>query len=317
MEEDSDSISFKVVFDNQVLLLTYDKTFEDFKNLTIESLIQDVLDNIGPKPQTKQPKDFILHCPCGRILEHNLSLSGQITEHSCLEDTSKGKSKNETYLLIEKEEIKEEGDEELSKEEFEEILNKVLNKKKKAKPKNSNENINEHKKSENSQMPMFAISENLKNKIKEYIVKEERGNKIRERGYNIYYNEEYYNNLLDMGINKNKAKAGLRLVNNNNGEAAILCTDDRFNWENVEFLYFDNEEVLTKEKLDELCIKEIKKEYPFIKDNEEIRRRFNHIMNILGYKKVSETNNKVIKNPNGNHNSHSDGENDDEEEEEV
>ena len=289
MEEDSDYLSFKVVFDNQVLLLAYDKSFGDFKNQTIDSLIQEVLNRVGPIPLTKQTKDFALHCPCGKTLKHNIPLLTQKCDHSSQEDNAKEKNKNEAYLLIEKEDIKEENDQ-LSKQEFEEKIKKALNKKK-IRPEVSKEII---KKSHNSQMPMFSISINLRSKINKFIEKEERGKKIIERGYTIYYKNEFYEKLLEMGINKNKAKAGLRLMNNNNGEAAILCTEDRINWENVVYLFYDNEEVLTKEKFEELCIEEIKKEYPFIKDKEEIIRRFNYIMNILGYKKDTQSINKII-----------------------
>ena len=296
MEEDSDYISFKVVFDNQVLLLTYDKSLQDFKNQTIKSLIQEVLNNIGQKPLTKKPKDFKLHCPCGNIIEHSIPVSELKSDHSCLEDKTKEKNKNEAYLLIEKEEIKK-VKEEFSKEEFEKILKKVLDKKKKAKNKNKIEKEEINKEHSKSKSPKVSISLKLKNKIKELKIKEERGKKIIERGNAIYYNEDFYKELLEMGINKNKAKASLRLKKNNKQDAALLSTENNFNWEDFEYLYYDNSEVLTKEKLDELCIEEIRKEYPFIKDKKEIMRRFKNIMYVLNGKKdmsKSDKKNEII-----------------------
>ena len=100
-----------------------------------------------------------------------------------------------------------------------------------------------------------------------------------------------------MGINKNKAKASLRLKKNNKQDAALLSTENNFNWEDFEYLYYDNSEVLTKEKLDELCIEEIRKEYPFIKDKKEIMRRFKNIMYVLNGKKdmsKSDKKNEII-----------------------
>jgi len=170
-----------------------------------------------------------------------------------LEDKTKEKNKNEAYLLIEKEEIKK-VKEEFSKEEFEKILKKVLDKKKKAKSKNKIEKAEINKEHSKSKSPKVSISLKLKNKIKELKIKEERGKKIIERGNAIYYNEDFYKELLEMGINKNKAKASLRLKKNNKQDAALLSTENNFNWEDFEYLYYDNSEVLTKEKLDELCI---------------------------------------------------------------
>jgi hypothetical protein len=61
--EDSQDLSitkFKIVFNNQILQITYDSSFKEYQNQTIDKVIQEVLNKIGPKPLEKEPKDYIL-----------------------------------------------------------------------------------------------------------------------------------------------------------------------------------------------------------------------------------------------------------------
>ena len=54
--EDSQDLSitkFKIVFNNQILQITYDSSFKEYQNQTIDTVIQEVLNKIGPKPQLK------------------------------------------------------------------------------------------------------------------------------------------------------------------------------------------------------------------------------------------------------------------------
>jgi hypothetical protein len=39
--------SFKIVFDNQIIQINYDTSFQEYNNQTIESLIEEVLKNSG------------------------------------------------------------------------------------------------------------------------------------------------------------------------------------------------------------------------------------------------------------------------------
>jgi hypothetical protein len=117
----------------------------------------------------------------------------------------------------------------------------------------------------------------LKNKIKEYIIKEKRGSKILENSYELYYNENYYDDLIEMGFDENKVKAALRLTKNNKEEAVLICIDTEYFWDNKEYLYYDNSDVLTEDKFNKLCLEEIKKEYPFL-EQKEIYVRFNDIV---------------------------------------
>ena len=274
MEKDSDLyLSFKVVFNNQAILINYDTSFEEFKNQTVKSLINEVLNKIGPKPLKKEPKDFILYCPCGNQLKQNELLYKSKCDHSIKEDFDKEKKKDDKYFLCEKLEIENKKEEELTNYEINSILKKALERTKPKKgPKPQNKKT-------------LTITESLKNKIKEYKIKEERGKRIIEKHCSVYYKEEYYKELLEMGIEKNKAKAALRYANNDKEEAALIATDEEFYWDNKVFLLYDNNDVLSKEQFDDLVFNEIKKEYPFL-DNEEIKNRLDIIIDLAVKKEI-------------------------------
>ena len=278
MEENNDQyIYFKIVFNNQVIQMNYNTSFEEFKSKTIESLISEVLKIIGPKPLNTTPKDYTLYCPCGKILENNKLLSESKCNHlSQQEDFFKGKSKNEKYLLYKKE-ILEVNHEELSNEDKDKIFKKVFAENKKTK--NEKQNINSKTSKQNNHI--FALSNTLKYKIKECMKKKERGDRIDENGKSIYYFEHYYKELIEMGIDSNKAKAGLRYTNNNKGEAALMATDPEYNWNDQEYLFYDNNEVLSKDNFFSTCLNEIKKEYPYIENEGEINSRLIDIMNLI------------------------------------
>jgi hypothetical protein len=263
--------TFKIIFDNQLIQINYDTSFKEYKIQTIESLIEEVLKNIGPKSNNKSPTDYILFCPCGKQLAHNILLSQSKCFHKDKEEFSSKQTKNGNYLLIEKEKEKEEKDsknKEYSINEIDKILSKIsLNKIKKK----NNKNVNKQK---NKQL---NVSNTLKNKIKEFIIKEKRGSKILENSYELYYNENYYDDLIEMGFDENKVKAALRLTKNNKEEAVLICIDTEYFWDNKEYLYYDNSDVLTEDKFNKLCLEEIKKEYPFL-EPKEIYVRFNDLV---------------------------------------
>lgn len=277
MEEDSDLYlsSFKIVFNDKVIQIDYDISFKEYKTQTIESLIKEVLEKIGPKPLNKAPQDYVLFCPCGAQLEHNKLLYKSKCLHKSQEDFSKEKNKNGKYLLIEKEYDEEQNinEEELSKDEIDKILKKIVNKKK---SKNKTEKNSKQKKKKEC----FKISNSLRNRIKEYKIKLDRGKKIEENSKPIYYNAQFYKDLIEMGINKNKAKASLRLSNNDKEEAILISTDEKFYWDNKEYLFYDNNEVLSTEKFNNLCMEEIRKEYPFLIDV-ELKKRFTEIIKYI------------------------------------
>lgn len=283
MEKDSDLyLSFKVVFNNQAIIIYYDTSFEEFKTQTVESLIKEVLNKIGPKPLKKEPKDFILYCPCGNQIKQNELLCKSKCDHSIKEDFDKGKKRDDNYFLCEKLEIENKKEEELTNDEINSILKKALERKKPKKgPKPQNKKT-------------LTITESLKNKIKQYKIKEERGKRIIEKQCSLYYKEEYYKELLEMGIEKNKAKAALRFANNDKEEAALIGTDEEFYWDNKDCLLYDNNDVLSKEKFDSLVFNEIKKEYPFL-DNEEIKNKLDIIINLAVKKEIiDEDDNEII-----------------------
>ena len=213
---DSKYKSYKIVFNNKVIELTYDMSFPEFKQQTIENLIDEVLENIGPKPLDKEPIDFNLHCSCGKILDQTILLSEPKCNHPCQEENLKEKIKNEKYFLIEKEEEDEDfennAEKQLSTEEINQILKRVLKNKPRT-PQKGGMSKNPHKNK-------FTLPEGLKNKIQEYKIKKERGIEISDKNYSIFYNENYYTELISMGIDKNKVKAALRISNNNKNEAA-------------------------------------------------------------------------------------------------
>ena len=276
-------ISYKIVFSNKVILMTYDTSFPEFREQTIESLIKEVLSKLGPKSSNKAPNDFNFHCPCGQILEHKIKLSNNLCIHPYLEDFQKCKLENGGYLLDEKQKIEEEINEKLSEEEINQLIKQVF-------PEKEHQECNSQ--IDNEKIHSFAISKNLINKIKELKKKEERAKRLIETSSIVYYNEEYYKDLVEMGIDKNKAKAALRETHNNKEEAALLSTDNNICFEYADFFYCDNEDVLTKEKFENLCLEEIQKEYPFIDNKDEIKIRFKEILNKISKDEENNSGNK-------------------------
>ena len=80
------------------------------------------------------------------------------------------------------------------------------------------------------------------------------------------------------------------MARNQINEAVLIATDKEFNWERKEYLYYSNEELLDKNNWDENLKKEIKKEYPFLND-EQIMNRILDIFEVLGkYRNMNEGN---------------------------
>ena len=75
-----------------------------------------------------------------------------------------------------------------------------------------------------------------------------------------------------MDIDVNKAKAALRMARNQIADAVLIATDKQINWEDKKFLFYDNDELLDKDNLDENLIKEIKMEYPYLNENQITER---------------------------------------------
>ena len=76
------------------------------------------------------------------------------------------------------------------------------------------------------------------------------------------------------------------MSNNIKEEALLLATDDNFNWENKDYLYYNNNEVLSNSEFNRLCKEEIKKEFPSIDDEEEISNRVTTIVNLVTKKNL-------------------------------
>ena len=292
--EDLSLTQFKIVFNNETLQINYDTSFKEYKTQTIDSVIQQALNKIGPKPLEKTSKDYTLYCSCGRPFNPNKLLCQAKCAHNFESDFNKEKNKNEKYILIENEK-EEKYDKYISNYEISSILMKVTGatKLKKIKGVVPNED-SEH----------LLISEDLKNKIKEYYTKKERGKKILDHSFSLKYSQQLYNELLEFGIPNNKIKAALRMSNNIKEEALLMATDETFNWENRDYLYYENNEVLSNAEFNRLCKEEIKKEFPSIKDEEEISNRTTTIINL------------VIKKNQANNNINSDDINEDESSEE-
>ena len=105
------------------------------------------------------------------------------------------------------------------------------------------------------------MSENLKKIIKELIEKKERGAKISQNGYDLKYSEDLYNELLSFGIEEKKIKAALRMTNNVKEDALLLATDPTFNIETRDYLFCENNEVLSNFEFMKKCKEEVKKEF--------------------------------------------------------
>ena len=124
----------------------------------------------------------------------------------------------------------------------------------------------------------FPISDNLKNKIREYYIKKERGTKIVSKSFDLNYNETSYKELLEIGIPNNIAKAALRMSHNIREAAVDLATDNSVIWDNKDYLFFDNNEVLSNDDFKRLCKEELIKEFPQINNDEEIQNKIKIII---------------------------------------
>lgn len=278
---ESNLSTFKIVFNNQVLQINYDISFKEYKTQTIDNVIQETLNKIGPKPLTKTSKDYVLFCSCGRPFNPNKLLSEAKCVHYLDEDYNEEKNKNEKFVLYEKEK-EEKYEKYLSNYEIETILMKATGAQKIQRlsglvPSKSQGN--------------FPISDNLKKIIKEYYIKKERGNKILTNSYELKYDETFYNELLELGVPNNKIKAALRMTNNNKEEALLLATDETIDWNNKDYLFFENNEVMSTTEFNRLCKEEIKKEFPVLEDEEEITNRIQHIVKIIN--KENSRNNSI------------------------
>ena len=56
--EDLSITSFRIVFNNQLLEINYDPSFEEYKTVTIKSVIQKVLEKIGPQPLNTTSENY-------------------------------------------------------------------------------------------------------------------------------------------------------------------------------------------------------------------------------------------------------------------
>ena len=270
--------TFKIVFDIQILEIKYDTSFKEYQDQTIDNVIQQVLDKIGPKPAIGASKDYTLLCSCGRPYDPNKKLSSAKCSHYFEQDFNVEKNKNEKFLLYKNEKF-EKYDKYLSDNEISNILMKATGAKEAIMlsglvPKKEN----------------FPISDNLKNKIREYYIKKERGTRIVNNSYDLKYNEIYYKELLEVGIPNNIAKAALRMNHNKKEESILLATNNNVSWDNKDYLFFDNNEVLSKNDFNLLCKEEIKKEFPLLNNEEEIQSRIKCIVNKIK-KEISGKNN--------------------------
>ena len=271
-KENLNITSFKIVFNTQILQIDYDTSFKEYQTKTIDSVIQEVLNKIGPKPLTKSSKDYILVCSCGRKYNSNKLISQAKCPHYKESDFDKEKNKNEKFILYEKSEKEEKYNNYLTNNELEKLLKEVTGAKKAIRlkgiiPKEERSNI--------------IFSENLKNKIKELITKKERGTKIVSNDFTLKYNEQIYNELLEFGISNNVIKASLRMTHNIKEDALLLATDSSYNWENKDYLFYDNNEVLSLSDFNRLCKEEVNKEFPSINDDEEILYRVKSVINLV------------------------------------
>lgn len=277
-QENMNITLFRIVFNDQLIELNYDPSFEEYKTITIKSVIEKVLEKIGPKPQTTTSDNYVLLCSCGKSFNPDKLISNSKCDHyTIFKDQSK--NKNEKFLLIEKSN-KEQINKEISDKndlltnfEISQILKQVTGAKRiiplRVVPESKNVN--------------FPISENLKKVIKELKEKKELGAKILAKSCELKYDEKKYEELLEIGIESNKIKAALRMTYNSKEDALLLATDPTFNIEGKEYLYCENNEVLGEREFMKKCKEEIKKEYPNLYE-EEISRRAKIVIDVVGRK---------------------------------
>ena len=180
MGENTESLKiFSIVFNNKVVQISYNTIFPEFKNQTVKSLIELILEKSLQANQKKDINEYNFFCPCGNIIESSKSLGKNLCDHKYLDyknNVNKGK-----YLLVEKQNqnlynLIKENEKELSKEE----INKIINEKKDIKIKKSNKKKNNSKNAiknneinESSKKP-FIITDEFKKKMNKYIIKEKR-----------------------------------------------------------------------------------------------------------------------------------------------
>ena len=289
MGENTESLKiFSIVFNNKVMQISYNTIFPEFKNQTVKSLIELILEKSLQANQKKDISEYNFFCPCGNIIESSKSLGKNLCDHKYLDyknNVNKGK-----YLLVEKQNqnlynLIKENEKELSKEE----INKIINEKKDIKIKKSNKKkdnsknaIKNNEINESSKKP-FIITDEFKKKINQYIIKEKRANEILSQSYSLFYEQNNLDLLISMGINADKAKAALRISRNQIEEAVLIATDKEFNWEGKDYLYFNNDEVIDKNASNESLKKEVEKEYPFLNE-EQVKQRVLDIFELLNKK---------------------------------
>ena len=259
--------TFKIVFENQILQINYDTSFKEYQTQTIDNVIQQVLDKIGPKPALATSRDYTLFCSCGRPFNPSKLLSSAKCSHYFEEDYNEEKNKNEKFLLCKSEKY-EKYEKYLSDNDISNLLMKATGAKEAIKISGL-----VPRKIEN-----FPISDNLKNKIREYYIKKERGTKIVSKSFDLNYNETSYKELLEIGIPNNIAKAALRMSHNIREAAVDLATDNSVIWDNKDYLFFDNNEVLSNDDFKRLCKEELIKEFPQINNDEEIQNKIKIII---------------------------------------
>jgi hypothetical protein len=272
--------TFKIVFENQILQINYDTSFKEYQTQTIDNVIQQVLDKIGPKPAVATSKDYTLICSCGRPFNPNKLISSAKCSHYFEEDYNEEKNKNEKFLLCKSEKY-EKYEKYLSDNDISNLLMKATGAKEAIKISGL-----VPRKIEN-----FPISDNLKNKIREYYIKKERGTKIVSKSFDLNYNETSYKELLEIGIPNNIAKAALRMSHNIREAAVDLATDNSVIWDNKDYLFFDNNEVLSNDDFKRLCKEELIKEFPQINNDEEIQNKIKIIIKRI--KKENSGNNNI------------------------
>ena len=275
---------FQIVFNNKVIQIDYDRSIPENKKITVESLIKSVLDKCSPNHNSKNISKYNLFCSCGSKIDLSGLLDNNLCDHKFVEMNNK-KQLNERYLLIENqsnEHLREiqENEKELTANDIDKIFELKKNVRPKKK-KNKQEKGNKEKEDLIDSKKTFIITEEFKQKLNKYIIKFERAKKILSSGYSVFYNEEYLVLLLSMGIENNKAKSALRFSNNNLEVATLIATDEKFAWEGRNYLSYDNDELMTKDRIDENLKAEIKKEYPFLKDENQINDRAKEILDLL------------------------------------
>jgi predicted nucleic acid-binding Zn finger protein len=132
MGENTESLKiFSIVFNNKVMQISYNTIFPEFKNQTVKSLIELILEKSLQANQKKDINEYNFFCPCGNIIESSKSLGKNLCDHKYLDyknNVNKGK-----YLLVEKQNqnlynLIKENEKELSKEEINKIINEFTTK---------------------------------------------------------------------------------------------------------------------------------------------------------------------------------------------